>query len=63
MRTHHEALEGWRSAAAMARDRWSQFSVAERAARPFMFAAYVAALDREEAAAAELALFSLDQAA
>jgi hypothetical protein len=63
MRMHREALEGWRAAAEMARDRWTQFNVAERAARPFMFAAYVAALDREEAAAAELALLSLDRAA
>jgi hypothetical protein len=47
----------------MARDRWTQFTVAEHATRPFMYAAYVAALDREEAAAAQLALLSLDQAA
>ena len=62
-RRYREALEGWRSAAEMARDRWTQFTVAERAARPFMFAAYLAALDREEAAAAELALLSLGRAA
>ena len=62
-RKHREALEAWRSAADMARDRWLQFTVAERAARPFMYAAYAAALDREEAAAAELALLSLDRAA
>ena len=62
-RRYREALEGWRSAAEMARDRWTQFTVAERAARPFMFAAYLAALDREEAAAAQLALLSLGRAA
>jgi predicted N-acyltransferase len=62
-RRYREALEGWRSAAEIAHDRWTQFSVAERASRPFMFAAYLAALDREEAAAAELALLSLDRAA
>ena len=62
-RRYREALEGWRSAAEMARDRWTQFTVSERAARPFMFAAYLAALDREEAAAAELALLSLGRAA
>jgi hypothetical protein len=62
-RRYREALEGWRSATELARDRWTQFTIAERAARPFMFAAYVAALDREEAAAAELASFSLDRAA
>ncbi len=62
-RKYREALEGWRSAAQIAHDRWTQFTVAERAARPFMYAAYVAALDREEAAAAELALLSLGRAA
>ena len=62
-RKYREALEGWRAAAEMARDRWTQFTIAERAARPFLFAAYIAALDREEAAAAELALLSLDRAA
>jgi predicted N-acyltransferase len=62
-RKHREALEGWRSAAEIAHDRWTQFTVAERATRPFMFAAYLAALDREEAAAAELALLGLDRAA
>jgi hypothetical protein len=62
-RKYREALEGWRSAAEMARDRWTQFTVADRATRPFMFAAYEAALDREEAAASELALLSFDRAA
>jgi hypothetical protein len=62
-RKYREALEGWRSAAEMAHDRWTQFTVAEDAARPFMYAAYVSALDREEAAAAALALLSLDRAA
>ncbi len=62
-RRYREAREKWRSAAEMARDRWTQFSLADRAARPFMFAAYIAALDREEAAAAELALLNLDRAA
>ena len=62
-RKYREALQGWRSAAEMASDRWTQFTVAEQGARPFMYAAYVAALDREEAAAAELALRSLGRAA
>ncbi len=62
-RKHREAIERWRATAEMVRDRWTQFNGSERAARPFMFAAYVAALDREEAAAAELALLSLDRAA
>jgi hypothetical protein len=58
-----DALVEWRSAAALADDRWQQFKACERAARPFMFAAYTAALDREEAAAAQLALLTLDRAA
>ncbi len=62
-RRYREAREKWRSAAEMARDRWTQIGIADRAARPFMYAAYTAALDREEAAAAELALLSLDRAA
>ena len=58
-----EALETWRTAAELVRDRWHQFKVAEREARPFMFAAYAAALDREEAAAGALALLTVEQAA
>jgi hypothetical protein len=61
--SYSETLEAWRSAAELVRDRWSQFKVAEREARPFMFAAYAAALDREEAAAAALALLTVEQAA
>jgi hypothetical protein len=60
---HRETLEAWRSAAELVRDRWLQFKVAEREARPFMFAAYCAALDREEAAAAALARLTVEQAA
>jgi hypothetical protein len=62
-RQYRQALAGWRSAAEMADDRWTQCTAAEHAARPFLFSAYLAALDREEAAAAELALLSLDRAA
>jgi hypothetical protein len=58
-----DALETWRTSAHVASDRWHQFKAAERASRPFMFAAYVAALDREEAAAAELASMTLAQVA
>ena len=60
---YEEALAAWRSAATLADDRWQQFQACERAARTFMFAAYVTALDREEAAAAELALMTLERAA
>ena len=45
------ALESWRSAEALVRDRWQQFLTAGRSARPTAFAAYVAALDLEAAAA------------
>ena len=62
-RKYSEALEGWRSAAELAHDRWNQFTVAEGRARQSMFAAYLAALDREEAAAARLALLNLERAA
>jgi hypothetical protein len=60
---HAGALDAWRSASTLVRDRWEQFKLAERPARPFMFAAYVAALDREEAAAAELSFLTFDRAA
>jgi hypothetical protein len=48
------ALESWRSAAALVRLRWRQFLAADHSTRPATFAAYVAALDVEEAAADEL---------
>ena len=45
------ALESWRSAAALVRLRWRQFLAADGSTRPTTFAAYVAALDVEAAAA------------
>ena len=48
------ALESWRSHAALVRVRWQQFLAADRSTRPGAFAAYVAALDLEAAAADEL---------
>jgi len=45
------ALESWRSAAHLVRDRWQQFLAADSSTRPTTFAAYVAALDLEAAAA------------
>ena len=48
------ALESWRSAAADVRVRWQQFEAADQATRSMAFAAYVAALDLEEAAADDL---------
>ncbi len=50
-----EALESWRAAAVLVATRWHNFLEAERETRPWAFAAYVAALDAEEAAAADMA--------
>ena len=63
VRTHSDALDAWRSASDLVRDRWNQFRVADGDNRSAMFGAYVAALDNEEAAAAVLALYTVDQAA
>ena len=49
------ALEAWRDAEDRVRAGWEQFRAADREARSFAFAAYVAALDREAAAARDLA--------
>ena len=62
-RSYSDALDAWRSASNLVRERWHQFRVAHGDDRPATFAAYVAALDHEEAAAAMLALFTVDKAA
>jgi hypothetical protein len=49
------ALEMWREAASLVATRWQNFLDAEPESRAFAFASYVAALDAEEAAAAEMA--------
>ena len=49
------ALDTWRDAARLVSTRWEVFLEAEPEARAWAFASYVAALDAEEAAAAELA--------
>ena len=49
------ALETWREAASLVATRWQNLLDAERESRAFAFASYVAALDAEEAAAAEMA--------
>ena len=49
------ALDMWRDAELLVQLRWDAFLVADRASRPGAFAAYVAALDAEAAAADELA--------
>jgi len=54
-RAQSRALETWREAASLVATRWQNFLDAERESRAFAFASYVAALDSEEAAAAEMA--------
>ena len=49
------ALETWREATSLVATRWQNFLDAEPESRAFAFASYVAALDAEEAAAAEMA--------
>jgi len=49
------ALDMWRDAELVVQLRWDDFLVADRASRRGAFAAYVAALDTEAAAAGELA--------
>jgi hypothetical protein len=50
--------DAWRSAAALVWARWERFREAPPDARSRTFAAYLAALDAEEAAAAEFAAVS-----
>jgi tRNA(Leu) C34 or U34 (ribose-2'-O)-methylase TrmL len=53
-RVRREALNTWRAAAHLVSSRWDRFLHAEPEMRVFAFASYVAALDSEEAAAADL---------
>ena len=62
-RVRHEALETWRAAAHLVSARWDRFVHAEPEMRVFAFASYVAALDSEEAAAADLAALASPAAA
>jgi len=57
------ALEQWREAATLVETRWRVFREAERESRPWAFASFVAALDAEDAAAAEMATVSQGMAA
>jgi hypothetical protein len=57
------ALATWREAASLVATRWQNFLDAEPESRAFAFASYVAALDGEEAAAAEMAALSSSMAA
>jgi hypothetical protein len=53
-----ESLDAWRGAADLVRLRWHAFLGAGSLNRSSAFAAYVAALDAEEAAAIEMTLLS-----
>jgi hypothetical protein len=57
------ALDTWREAELLVQSRWDDFLVAGRATRRGAFAAYLAALDAETAAADELAHSHLAEAA
>jgi hypothetical protein len=54
-RSQARALDAWRAAAASVWGRWDAFLVAPAPLRPGAFAAYLAALDAEEEAAARVA--------
>ena len=58
-----ETLETWRAAARLVSDRWDRFLHADPEMRVFAFASYVAALDSEQAAAADLAAIARPAAA
>ena len=62
-RSRARALETWRVAAILVATRWQLFLEAESESREWTFASYVAALDAEEAAAAELAALASSIAA
>jgi hypothetical protein len=62
-RLRREALETWRAAACLVVARWDRFRRADPEMRVFAFASYVAALDCEEAAAADLAALARPAAA
>jgi hypothetical protein len=57
------ALDMWRDAELLVQARWDDFVVADRASRRDAFAAYMAALDAEAAAADELGHSHLAEAA
>ena len=54
-RASREALEVWRAAAHLVSARWQTYLDADSQTRRVAFASYLAALDAEEAAAAEVA--------
>jgi hypothetical protein len=58
-----QALDAWRDAANLVSTRWRLFLEAEAEGRQWAFASYVAALDAEEAAAADMAAMTQPMAA
>jgi hypothetical protein len=58
-----QALEAWREAANLVSTRWQLFLEAESEGRRWAFASYIAALDAEEAAAADMAALARPMAA
>jgi hypothetical protein len=58
-----QALDAWREAADLVSMRWQRFLEAESEGRRWAFASYVAALDAEAAAAADLAALARPLAA
>jgi hypothetical protein len=60
---YERALDDWRRQAALVGAEWENYVAAGREGRVFAFRAYMAALDREEAAANELAGLSLAKVA
>ena len=58
-----QALDAWREAANLVSTRWQLFLAAESEGRQWAFASYVAALNAEEAAAADLAAIARPMAA
>ena len=58
-----QALDAWREAAGLVATRWQLFLEAESEGRQWGFASYVAALDAEAAAAADLAALARPLAA
>jgi hypothetical protein len=54
-RAQAEAFMDWREAADLVSSRWRTYTEAEPVGRAFAFASYLAALDAEEAAAADMA--------
>jgi hypothetical protein len=62
-RSQAEALDAWRETSNLVSTRWQRFLEAKSEGRQWAFASYVAALDAEEAAAADLAALAALMAA